>query len=96
MPSKSNLISELYSAYAAGRLSSPFALLVETQAAIRPDIARDVAVSEEIAAAMLEQEELDRLAPNAFEKALHAIEDLSETRAARTASQGIDELLALP
>lgn len=96
----SKSFSELYSAYAAGRLSPPFALLVETQASIRGDIAADVVISEEIAGAMFEEEELDRLSPNAFEKALQAIDGMDTvnamTRAATDAGKGLNELLALP
>lgn len=100
MSQNSQSYSELYSAYAAGRLSPPFALLVETQSALRADIAHDVAVAEEVAGAILESERIDRLAPNAFEKALQAIDALDDpaasTEAARTAGEGLNELLALP
>ncbi|MEQ9317020.1 MAG: cupin domain-containing protein [Henriciella sp.] len=100
MSPNSQSFSELYSAYAAGRLSPPFALLVETQSALRADIAGDVAVAEEAAGAILESEQVDRLAPNAFEKALKAIDALddraAEVDAARTAGEGLTELLALP
>ena len=67
-------VSELYSAYAAGRLSPAFALMVETQAAIRADIRRDLDLSEAIAGAMLEDEEPTVMSPNAFESALRAID----------------------
>ncbi|MEO1100683.1 MAG: hypothetical protein AAFW65_02440 [Pseudomonadota bacterium] len=44
--------SELYSAYAAGCLDPAFALLVETQSALRADIADKVRQSEIIAGAL--------------------------------------------
>ncbi|MEQ9436830.1 ChrR family anti-sigma-E factor [Hyphomonas sp.] len=47
-------ISELYSAYAAGSLDPAFALLVETQAALRPDLRELVASSEAVSGALLE------------------------------------------
>jgi len=98
---ESTSMSDLYSAYAAGRLSPAFALMVETQAAIRDDIAVDIAVSETIAGAMLEGEERELLSPNAFERALKALEafeteDAAIRDAAKQAGEGVNELLALP
>ncbi|MEM5515907.1 cupin domain-containing protein [Henriciella sp. AS95] len=100
-PNDPNSMSELYSAYAAGRLSPAFALMVETQAAIRADIAEDVATSEAIAGSMLEREDKVLLAPNAFERALKAVEaieadEAAAVSAAKKAGEGINELLALP
>ena len=93
-------LSELYSAYAAGRLDPAYALLVETQAALRPDIRRDMRQAELVSGIFLESEERDMLAPNAFEKALQAIDRLEEpadpARAAHKASERLDELMALP
>ncbi|RIJ18074.1 ChrR family anti-sigma-E factor [Henriciella mobilis] len=94
-------VSELYSAYAAGRLSPAFALMVETQAAIRADIRRDLDLSEAIAGAMLEDEEPTVMSPNAFESALRAIDAIDDgkdrtVRAAKSAGAGLQELLNLP
>lgn len=94
-------VSELYSAYAAGRLSPHFALMVETQAAIRADIRRDLDLSDAIAGAMLEDEEPTVMSPNAFETALRAIDSMDKreeqaVRAAAGASAGLQELLSLP
>ena len=94
-------VSELYSAYASGRLSPAYALLVETQAALRADIRQDVLHAEAIAGAMLEAEAGEPVAPNAFEKVLQAIDRLDETEdlavaAAARASDSLSELLALP
>lgn len=94
-------VSELYSAYASGRLSPPFALMVETQAAIRADIRRDLELSDAIAGAMLEDEEPTMMSPNAFETALRAIDSTENgedraVRAAVGASAGLQELISLP
>ena len=94
-------MSELYSAYAAGRLSPPFALMLETQAALRPDLSADLRCAEAIAGAMFEEETPDRLAPNAFEKALKAIDSITVDEdmaiaAAERAGSSVSELLSLP
>ncbi|WP_158085743.1 ChrR family anti-sigma-E factor [Henriciella aquimarina] len=72
-------VSELYSAYAAGRLSPAFALLVETQAALRTDIRNDIAHAEAIAGALLERETGEAMSPRAFESVLHAIDALEDS-----------------
>ena len=46
--------SELYAAYAAGTLDPGYALLVETQGALRDDVRQSVAVSEAAAGILLE------------------------------------------
>ncbi|WP_300377888.1 ChrR family anti-sigma-E factor [Henriciella sp.] len=93
--------SELYSAYAAGRLSPAYALMVETQAAMRDDVRRDIDVAEAIAGVMFEQEDIDPMTPTAFEAALRAIDEHEETEersveAAEAAGSALDELLGLP
>ncbi len=94
-------VSELYSAYSAGQLSPAYALLVETQAAMRADISHDLAISEAIAGTFLEHERRDLMAPNAFEKALREIDALEDEvaapdLAAKLAGEGLNELLDLP
>lgn len=94
-------MSELYSAYAAGRLSPAFALMVETQAAIRADIKADIAVSEAIAGAMLEDEKPALMSPNAFEAALRAIDKEPQSEEAHLsavldAGRELQEMLDLP
>ena len=92
-------ISELYSAYAAGRLSAPFALLVETQAGIRPDIRADIHRAESLSGIFFERETGEPLAPNAFEKTLQAIDrldDQDKRHAAVMASERLNELMDLP
>ena len=94
-------VSELYSAYAAGRLSPAYALMVETQTALRADIRRDVEIAESISGAMLENETPEPMSPRAFETALKAIatlpaQDPETLQAAKAASSGLEELLELP
>lgn len=93
--------SELYSAYAAGCLDPAFALLVETQSALRADIADKVRQSEVISGIMLEREAAADMADGAVDRAFSLIDDLevssaTEKGAARDAGNAIDELLALP
>lgn len=94
-------MSELYSAYAAGRLSPAFALMLETQATLRADVSQDLHCAEAIAGAVFEEETPDRLAPNAFEKTLQAIDAITVNEdmaiaAAERAGEGVNELLCLP
>lgn len=94
-------MSELYSAYSAGQLSPAFALMIETQSALRADIRADLYVSDAIAGAMLEEEAPALMSPNAFDKALRAIDTLGESedrrvRAAARAGSELQELLGLP
>lgn len=93
--------SELYSAYAAGCLDPAFALLVETQAALRPSVAKTLARGEIIAAALFEAEAPTALADDALDRAFAAIDgfDLqppAARQAARVAGQALDEIIALP
>lgn len=92
--------SELYSAYAAGALDPAFALLVETQAALRGDVREALAISEVIAAAHFEAAEPTMLSDGALQQALASIDALTEAarpaRAAEAASSALQELLALP
>ena len=92
---------EVYSNYAAGCLDPAFCLLVETQAALRPDVARAVARAETIAGVFLETEESVALSAGAMNKAFAMIDafeagDRPDTMAVHRAGEGLDELLALP
>lgn len=92
---------EVYSSYAAGCLDPAFGLLVETQAALRPDVSRAVARAEAIAGIFLESEESAQLSDGAAATALamiDAFEASHETsqRAVHQANEGLEELLALP
>ena len=93
-------ISELYSAYAAGRLSTAFSLLVQTQMALRADVRRDVEQAEAISGAFFEAEERETLSPNAFETALKRIDALEDgkdhVQAAHLANERLTELMRLP
>lgn len=93
--------SALYAAYAAGCLDPAFALLVETQSALRTDIANDVARAEIIAGSLLEQQPPVEMSDRAIDRAMAAIDafDTDATyavRAAEAAGGALDELLALP
>ncbi len=93
--------SELYSAYAAGCLDPAFALLVETQASLRHDVAMTLARGEIIAATLFESEAPSPMADDALDRAFAAIDGLdvkprAARRAARIAGQALDEIVALP
>jgi len=95
------IYSELYSAYAAGTLDPAFALLVETQANLRGDIASDLRAGEVIAGALLDIEQPAPLREGALERALAAVDGLEDdpdlrAAAASSASDALDELTALP
>ncbi|MHA7898572.1 MAG: ChrR family anti-sigma-E factor [Henriciella sp.] len=94
---------EIYSSYAAGCLDPAFSLLVETQAALRPDVKRAVARAETIAGVFLETEAKAELSAGAIDKAMAMIDafEAGEAPATRAnaihlAGEGLDELLALP
>ena len=93
---------EVYSSYAAGCLDPAFALMVETQAALRPDVQRAVARAETIAGVFFETEEVVALSEGAMTKAMAMIDayeaGASEPRAeaVHRAGEGLDELLTLP
>ena len=92
--------SELYSAYAAGCLDPSFALLVETQAALRSDVSNAIAVSETLSGIFLENEPPCELSDGALERALAAIDADTASprrhRAAQAAGEALSELLDLP
>jgi len=92
---------EVYSSYAAGCLDPAFCLMVETQAALRPDVERAVLRAETIAGVFFESEETTALSDGAINKALAMIDAYEaghrpETNAVKGAGDGLDELLHLP
>ncbi len=93
---------EIYSSYAAGCLDPAFTLMVETQAALRPDVERAVARAETIAGAFFETEQAATLSEGAIDKAMAMIdayeagERSPERQAVHLAGEGLDELLTLP
>lgn len=94
---------EIYSGYAAGCLDPAFSLLVETQAALRPDVKRAVARAETIAGVFFESEDQSALSNGAIDKAFAMIDafeagERSQPRAnaIHLAGEGLDELLSLP
>ena len=93
--------SDLYAAYAAGCLDPAFAMMVETQSLLRPEIRQSVAVSEMISGTLLETAPEARLNDGALDRALAAIDALEaeealSVRAGRAAGEAMDEILALP
>ncbi|KDA02819.1 ChrR family anti-sigma-E factor [Hyphomonas oceanitis] len=66
--------SELYAAYAAGTLDPGYALMVETQGALRDDVRQSVAVSEAAAGMLLEAEEAAPMAEGALDRVFAAID----------------------
>jgi putative transcriptional regulator len=96
-----NDFGEVYSAYAAGCLDPAFALMVETQAAIRPDVSRALARAEMITGVFLETEDEVALSQSAASKALDMIDafeagERQTRRAVNVAGDALTELLDLP
>lgn len=96
-----NRFSELYSAYAAGCIDPAFAMMVEAQALIRPDIRASVETSEMIAGNFLDAAPQAAMSDGALDRALAAIDALEaapevERRAGEAAAGAISELLDLP
>lgn len=92
---------EVYSNYAAGCLDPAFTLMVETQAALRPEVSRALARAETIAGIFLESEQMAELSEGAAKKAMAMIDaweagPQEAQKAVYEASEGLDELLALP
>ena len=92
---------EIYSSYAAGCLDPAFCLLIETQAALRPDVSRAVARAESIAGIFLESEDAAPLSEGAAAKALAMIDayeagERPSAAAVHHANEGLDEFLSLP
>jgi putative transcriptional regulator len=93
--------SELYAAYAAGCLDPAFALMVETQSVLRPDIRASVAASEMIAGCVFETAPEAALSDGALDRALAAIDALDadaplSVKAGRAAGAAMNEILVLP
>lgn len=92
---------EVYSSYAAGCLDPAFCLLVETQAALRPDVERAVVRAESIAGIFLETESQAALSDGALDRAFEMLDQLERNdtpnhAAVAGAGKGLDELLRLP
>jgi putative transcriptional regulator len=101
MPSTPKAFSELYAAYAAGCLDPAFAMMVETQSVLRPEIRESIAVSEMISGSLLETAPEARLSDGALDRALAAIDamdadEAASMRAGRAAGEAMEEILALP
>jgi putative transcriptional regulator len=92
---------EVYSAYAAGCLDPAFALMVETQATLRPDVTRAIARAETIAGVFFDTEAASDLSAGAADKALAMIDaweanEKPTRKAVNLAGDALEELLALP
>lgn len=93
---------EIYSAYAAGCLDPAFQLLVETQAALRPEVRQAVAQAETISGIFLESETPADMSDTALDElllridALETAETETPAHAARQAGGVLDEVLQLP
>ena len=92
---------EVYSNYAAGCLDPAFCLLVETQAALRPDVERALARAETIAGVFFESEETATLTDGAINTAMAMIDayeagERPTANAVHRAGDGLEELLHLP
>ncbi|MFN7180937.1 hypothetical protein, partial [Hyphomonas sp.] len=68
--------NDLYAAYAAGSLDPAYALLVETQGAIRADVGAVLAKSEMVAASLMETAAGVEMSDRALDRALAAIDEL--------------------
>lgn len=96
-----NDFGEVYSAYAAGCLDPAFALMVETQAALKPEVGRAVAHAETIAGICLESEETLAVSDQALSNTMAMIDAFearpsAQATCAKSACAALDELLALP
>ncbi|KAA5804010.1 hypothetical protein F1654_09505 [Alkalicaulis satelles] len=103
---------ELYAAYASGALSAPMRLLVETQASLNGDVARQRAAAEAVAGVMLETSSPAPMRAGALSEVMAAIDaeeagigeaalrpgagDAAARRAAQAAGKALDEILKLP
>ncbi|MEH6490149.1 ChrR family anti-sigma-E factor [Hyphomonas oceanitis] len=90
--------SELYAAYAAGTLDPGYALMVETQGALRDDVRQSVAVSEAAAGMLLEAEEAAPMAEGALDRVFAAIDAGAAKTPQRAAAEmpEINEIERLP
>ena len=100
-PAELPVYSELYSAYVSGTLTPAFALLVETQAALRQDIRQALDMGESFAAVQLEKAEPAALSEGELETVFNRIDALETepavpAKAARQAGAALEELLSLP
>ncbi|MGP1275245.1 MAG: cupin domain-containing protein [Caulobacterales bacterium] len=107
-----NLGDEIFSAYASGTLSGPMRLLLETQSQLDPSVARQRDDAEMAAGLLLSVSEPAPLRASALSEIFAVVDaeagGLGEAgasvspsgrqseKAARMASRGLDELLALP
>lgn len=92
---------EIYSAYVTGRLDPAFTLLVETQMALREDVAREVMTGEAIAGDMLDAEQPAAMGEQSLEKTFALIDAAppiapAVKAAAAKGRQLLDDISGLP
>ncbi|MFN3608753.1 MAG: ChrR family anti-sigma-E factor [Hyphomonas sp.] len=93
--------SELYIAYAAGCIDPAFALMLETQSLMRPDVRSSVAVSEMISGNFLDAAPAAPMSDDALDRTLAVIDALEapaemQRMAGKAAGNAINEILELP
>lgn len=99
--STTSSFNDLYAAYAAGSLDPAYALMVETQGALREDVSRALSESEMVSGSLLEAAQETEMGAHALDRALAAIDALQASPAAsveagRAAGEAMEEILALP
>ncbi len=96
-----DLGEDFYSAYSAGTLDPGLRLMVETQAALRPDVCRELRAADSVSGFFLETETPAPMSFRAVDRALDRIETLESNpeagrKAANLATKMVDELIRLP
>lgn len=92
---------EFFGAYASGQLDPALELLIETQAALRPETRQDIAAADTLAGFFFEHEKPAPMSFKAVDRALAAIDMLPTSNreaksAAVKAGQAVDEIIRLP
>ena len=93
--------NEAMAAYASGQLDPGFMLLLDTQAALRPELARPLSQINAVAGALFEREDCNAMSDGSLDRMLAAIDGIgapetAQVRAARLAREGLDEISRLP
>ena len=92
---------QFFSAYASGTLDPALILLVETQAALKEDVRRELHMADSIAGHFLDSEPEAELSDGALDRAMITIDQIESTpaslrAAAKMAGSILDELITLP
>ncbi|KCZ50907.1 ChrR family anti-sigma-E factor [Hyphomonas pacifica] len=89
--SPASAFGELYSAYAAGRLDPAFALMLETQSMLRPQVRQAMAVGETVSGLMLERDQPAAMSANSGARALAMIDEMEAAASAPDAALRLPE-----